>query len=62
MRAAAAVLVLLTLALCGCYSQGQGADDASAFCRNHGGVADLNYSSWAESASWVCKDGKAGGS
>lgn len=61
-RFAAAVLVLASLALCGCYSPGEAGGDANAFCRDHGGVAEVNYSSFAESASWVCKDSTAGGS
>lgn len=57
----AAALIFIALALGGCYSQSQNATDAAKDCRDHGGVAELDYSSWAESGSWVCKDGRAGG-
>ena len=58
---AVGVLVLIALALGGCYGQGQAGRDANEFCHDHGGVAEVNYSAFDESGSWVCKDGEAGG-
>lgn len=60
-RLAAFVAILLVCIFCGCYNQEDAAREANEFCRYHGGVAEVNYSSFKETALWICDDGEAEG-